>query len=44
MTPGWIAVIAAGLAAWTGLAVAVGVLIGRTVRNRNRQIPDDDDQ
>lgn len=36
----WLAV---AVAAWTGLAVVIGVVIGRTVRVRNRQVPEPGD-
>jgi hypothetical protein len=36
---GWIAWIAVALAAWVAVAAVVGVLLGRAVRRRDRQVP-----
>lgn len=38
----WIAWIAVALAVWVAVAVFVGVLLGRAVRRRDRQVPDAD--
>jgi hypothetical protein len=37
-TLGWILI---GVAAWLVVALVVGVVIGRTIRNRDRQVPGD---
>jgi hypothetical protein len=37
-TLGWILI---GVAAWLVVALVVGVVIGRTIRNRDRQVPSD---
>ena len=39
---GWIAWLAVGAVVWVTLAVLVAVLVGRTVRHRDRQVPHDD--
>ena len=39
---GWIAWIAVALAVWVAVAAFVGVLLGRAVRRRDRQVPDGD--
>ena len=39
---GWIAWVAVGAVVWVTLAVLVAVLLGRTVRHRDRQVPHDD--
>jgi hypothetical protein len=38
---GWIAWVAVGAVVWVTLAVLVAVLLGRTVRHRDRQVPHD---
>ena len=37
---GWIAWVAVALAVWVAVAAVVGVLLGRVVRRRDRQVPD----
>ena len=37
---GWIAWIVVALAVWVAVAAFVGVLLGRAVRRRDRQVPD----
>jgi hypothetical protein len=39
---GWIAWVAVALAVWVAVAAVVGVLLGRVVRRRDRQVPDGD--
>ena len=39
---GWIAWIVVALAVWVAVAAFVGVLLGRAVRRRDRQVPDGD--
>ena len=39
---GWIAWIAVALTVWVAVAAVVGVLLGRMVRRRDRQVPDGD--
>jgi hypothetical protein len=39
---GWIAWIVVALAVWVAVAAFVGVLLGRAVRRRDRQVPADD--
>ena len=39
---GWIAWIVVALAVWVAVAAFVGVLLGRAIRRRDRQIPDGD--
>ena len=38
----WIAWIVVALAVWVAVAAFVGVLLGRAVRRRDRQVPDGD--
>jgi hypothetical protein len=38
----WIAWVAVGVAVWIAVAALVAVLLGRTVRHRDRQVPRDD--
>lgn len=35
----WIALVAVALAVWVAVAAVVGVLLGRMVRRRDRQVP-----
>ena len=37
---GWIAWVAVALVVWVAVAALVGVLLGRVVRRRDRQVPD----
>jgi hypothetical protein len=37
----WITWVAVALAVWVAVAAVVGVLLGRVVRRRDRQVPDD---
>ena len=37
---GWIAWVVVALAVWVAVAAFVGVLLGRVVRRRDRQVPD----
>ena len=37
----WIAWVAVGVVVWIAVAVLVVVLLGRTVRHRDRQVPHD---
>jgi hypothetical protein len=39
---GWIAWVAFAVALWVAVAVLVGVLLGKVVRRRDRQVPDGD--
>jgi hypothetical protein len=39
---GWIAWIVVALAVWVAVAAFVGVLLGRAVRRRDRQVPEDE--
>ena len=39
---GWIAWIVVALAVWVAVAAFVGVLLGRAIRRRDRQVPDSD--
>ena len=39
---GWIAWIVVALAVWVAVAAVVGVILGRAVRRRDRQVPDGD--
>lgn len=38
---GWIAWVVVGALVWVTLAVLVALLVGRTVRHRDRQVPHD---
>ena len=38
---GWIPLALAGAAAWLAVAFLLGVIVGRAIRNRDRQIPRD---
>lgn len=40
-TVSWIVL---GLLAWFAVSVAIGLLIGGAVRNRDRQVPDDPEE
>jgi hypothetical protein len=39
---GWIAWIVVALAVWVAVAAVVGVILGRAVRRRDRQVPGGD--
>ena len=39
---GWIGWVAVALAAWVVVAAVVGILLGRMIRQRDRQVPLDD--